>query len=178
VRPTLPNEPEATPVPVAKTTWRRFAWPLVGLLVIILAVAYPFLLRRLDRARWRRRRVRADATGGRVAVSWDRTTDVLSRHHVAPLGGETPFEFADRATKVLVLPDGLLPRLADTVTRAAYAGEPLEGGELHDAERVPLQIGTMLRNRMTLRQRTVSDCDPRPLFRGLPGDKPRRRRFG
>lgn len=174
----IPDEPLATPVPIARSSWHRYRTVLMVLAAAAFIVLYPLALRRIDHRRWRRRRRHARHNTDKLAVSWYRTTDVLRHHDVAPLGGETPLAFADRVSDTLVLPRDLLPTLADAVTRATYAGEEPTDRQLRDAERVPLRMLALLEQRLTQRRRLRHLFDPRPLFKQLPGDKPRQRRFG
>lgn len=125
-----------------------------------------------------RRRKQAGREADQLAVSWHRTIDVLRRHDMALELGETPLAFADRATRHLRMPAEWLPGLADVVTRSTYAGHVPTDTQLRDAERIPLQTRTMLQQRLTKRQQLIFILDPRPLFRALPGDTPKQRRFG
>ena len=174
----IPDEPVATPVPIARSSFGRYRTVLMVLGAVALVVLYPIALRRIDHGRWRRRRRRARQNTDKLAISWYRTTDVLSHHDVAPLGGETPLAFADRVSESLALPRDLLPILADAVTRATYAGEEPSDRQLRDAERVPLRTLALLEERLTQRGRLRHLFDPRPLFKQLPGDRPKPRRFG
>ena len=175
----IPKEIEATPVAKAKASaWKRYRAVLIGLGVIGLIALYPFALRRVEHIRWSRRRKHAAHGADQLAVSWHRATDVLRQHDMAPEVGETPLAVAERATRHLRIPAEWLPGLADVVTRSTYAGHVPNDTQLRDAERVPLKIRTLLRQRFTKRRQLTSILDPRDIFRSLPGDAPRQRRFG
>ena len=175
----IPKEATATEVVKAKPSlWKRYHTVLLGLIVLAVLAAYPFVLSRIEQARWSRRRKRARYQADQLAVSWQRTTDVLSQHATPPLGGETPLAFANRATTALRIPSDWLPGLAEAVTRSTYAGTVPSDAQLRDAERIPLQTRHLLRQRATARQRILARLDPRVIFRALPGDAPRVRRFG
>ena len=175
----IPKEIEASPVAKPNVSvWKRYRTVLIGLAVMGLITLYPFALRRIEHLRWSRRRKLAAHEADQLAVSWHRATDVLRQHNMSLEVGETPLAFAERATRHLRIPAEWLPGLADVVTRSTYAGHIPNDAQLRDAERVPLQIRTLLRQRFTKRRQLTSMLDPRDIFRSLPGDVPRQRRFG